>query len=214
MARIKVKTKIFYATIMKKMTEAAAKHPNVKRKIRRQAENKLEREKKRLVTEFNSHPVTQEIEEGPEGINTTGTLGGYGNLFSFIGFYEEEDPTELVRYLMNLYELTAHKPKIRKQSRKFSGYVEFSYRVGGMTKRKLFAETRLKWLGKSWLKGIESGLSGLGQYLHDDAQSLHGDSRSGTGVQVEKRRFRSGAYTPTKYISQLINSFQKRVSTK
>ena len=39
-----------------------------------------------MVEEFRSHPVTSELNDGPNASNTSGLLGGYGNLFSFIGF--------------------------------------------------------------------------------------------------------------------------------
>ena len=46
------------------------------------------------------HPVTQEIESGPNGYNQSGTLGGYGNLFSYIGFEEGMSPTEPLRRVL------------------------------------------------------------------------------------------------------------------
>ena len=36
------------------------------------------------LADFDRHPVTVEIEKGPDATNTSGTLGGVGNLFSFI----------------------------------------------------------------------------------------------------------------------------------
>ena len=40
-----------------------------------------------LIKQFESHPVTKEISGGSSSSNVSGTLGGYGNLFSFIGFH-------------------------------------------------------------------------------------------------------------------------------
>ena len=53
--------------------------------------------KKELISDFNRHPVTVEIEAGPRASNTSGTLGGYGNLFSYIGFNESDRPTDAIR---------------------------------------------------------------------------------------------------------------------
>jgi hypothetical protein len=53
--------------------------------------NKIKNE---LIQEFLNHPVTQEIKAGPNTTNISGTLNGKGNLFSFIGFYEGDDPIQ------------------------------------------------------------------------------------------------------------------------
>ena len=41
---------------------------------------------RQMLREFDSHPVTTEISSGPKAGNTSNTLSGRGNLFSFIGF--------------------------------------------------------------------------------------------------------------------------------
>ena len=53
--------------------------------------------KNNMIQEFEMHPVTIEIDAGPNASNTSGTLGGYGNLFSFIGFEQGTDPLAKVR---------------------------------------------------------------------------------------------------------------------
>ena len=48
--------------------------------------------KRNLINEFESHPVTVEISGGVNAKNSSGTLGGKGNLFRFIGFEAGSDP--------------------------------------------------------------------------------------------------------------------------
>ena len=69
------------------------------------AEEKLEKEKSNLLSEFNSHAVTKEIDAGASSSNVSGTLGGYGNLFSFIGFLDGSNPTQAVRDLISKIRL-------------------------------------------------------------------------------------------------------------
>ena len=38
--------------------------------------------RKEFLKEFDDHPITNEIEAGPDSSNSSGTLNGYGNLFS------------------------------------------------------------------------------------------------------------------------------------
>ena len=38
------------------------------------------------MQDFDRHPITRELQQGASSTNMSGTLGGTGNLFSFIGF--------------------------------------------------------------------------------------------------------------------------------
>ena len=71
----------------------------------------------------------------------------------------------------------------------------------------IFTITPMPWAsGRSWAKGIESGISGLGYYL-----KIQKNSRSGIGVQSQKQ-VRSGArFKNTQYISDLINRFSNKL---
>ena len=46
----------------------------------------VEEAKSNFIEQFEEHPITKEIQDGPEASNSSGTLNGQGNLFSFIGF--------------------------------------------------------------------------------------------------------------------------------
>jgi hypothetical protein len=77
------------------------------------------------------------------------------------------------------------------------------------SKEELFAATPLPWAsGRSWLKGIESGISGLGRYLKTENLD---SSRSGGGIQ-SKSKFQSGRFTNTKYISEILNNFIEKIN--
>ena len=60
-----------------------------------------EKSAKKLLSSYEKHPVTREIKRGPQTSNISGTLGGYGNLFSFIGFDSSEDPTSVISEILN-----------------------------------------------------------------------------------------------------------------
>jgi hypothetical protein len=77
----------------------------------------------------------------------------------------------------------------------------------------IFKITPLPWAeGRSWAKGIESGLPGLGKFLHTESDV----SRSGEGIQTNKN-IRSAKFSNTKYISSIINQFEidiKKINLK
>ena len=160
----------------------------------------------KLQKEFESHPITKELDAGPDSTNTSGTLGGSGNLFSFLGFYDTDSPTDVVRSFINNIKLR-RQPKKKALS---NGKVVFEFgvtSVGG--KEGLFSDTKLSWLGKSWVKGIESGVSGLGYYLYLTAYDFN-NSRSGVAIQSKPpRKVRNLVYRPTQYISALLRDFNK-----
>ena len=58
----------------------------VKKMVRDIVQEEVEKEKALFQQDFESHPVTQELDGGENASNISGTLGGYGNLFSFLGF--------------------------------------------------------------------------------------------------------------------------------
>ena len=69
----------------------------------------------------------------------------------------------------------------------------------------VFRVTPMPWAqGRSWAKGIESGISGLGYLLN----IRNSKSRSGTAIQSSKK-VRGGGFRKTSYISALINKYKK-----
>ena len=59
--------------------------------IEKAVKKQFNQEKQNTLLEFDSHDVTQELAE-PEKGNISNTLGGYGDLFGFIGFEAGSDP--------------------------------------------------------------------------------------------------------------------------
>ncbi len=155
--------------------------------------NRIKRE---MISEFLNHPVTLEIKAGPYAENTSGTLDGYGNLFSFIGFSDGDDPINSIEGLLNL-------SKIEKGQDTKDGFI---MKIFLPSKQEIFSETPMPWAtGRSWAEGIEKGISGFGQYLNTESIS----SRSGEGVQA-KAQIRKGKFRNTQYISALLNKYFKR----
>jgi hypothetical protein len=154
--------------------------------------------KKEILNDFNRHPITIEIEAGIDAPNSSGTLNGITNLYSFIGFDAGTDPIGPIRSLLersNYRMINA------------SAIAESTVFFDIPTAADIFAITPMPWAsGRSWAKGIESGISGLGYYLKKQK-----NSRSGLGVQSQKQ-VRSGArFKNTQYISDLINRFTNKL---
>lgn len=158
--------------------------------------DEFERLKEELINAFNGHAVTEEIEGGPKASNTSNTLGGVGNLFSFIGFESGDRPTQPIRMALDGIALTSIVVSRDGSSRSHIIYP---------TADDIFRMTPMPWAeGRSWAQGIEQGMPGLGKYLRKDS------GRSGGGIQTDNQ-IRGGGFSNTSYISSMIRDFEKKI---
>ena len=170
--------------------------------LRRRVSSKLlsaAREVERiLIEEFEQHPVTKEISGKSSSSNISGTLGGYGNLFSYIGFDDSDDPIEIVRSLLvNSVRVTILPSRSRKMIQEAI--------ISLPSKRQIEESTPLPWAaGRSWTKGIEQGISGLGRYLNKKA------GRSSGGIQADGD-VRGRGFSSVSYLSAILNNLQKNI---
>ena len=149
-----------------------------------------------MIEAFLSDPVTVEILTGASGSNISGTLNGNSNLFAFIGFNSGDDPIEPI---LTLLRNTTYKDSGEsKKGRKFSVIMP--------TSDDIFSVTPMPWAtGRSWAKGIETGISGLGFLLNKSSSS----SRSGVAIQAGSK-VRSGKFNNRPYISALLKKYKKK----
>lgn len=160
-------------------------------------ENEFKNAKNDFLKEFDNHKITQEIEAGPNASNTSGTLNGKGNLFSFIGFNKNSDPVSLLR--QNIKKgFSISTKKITNGFRFLISYPSFE---------ELKKATPMPWeTGNSWIQGIENGISGFSNYMY----KRFSEGRSGAALQ-SNNTLRDGSFNRTNYISGMINNFIKRI---
>jgi hypothetical protein len=162
----------------------------------------FEKIKSEMINEFLDHKVTQEIKAGPTAENISGTLGGYGNLFSYIGFNEGDEPIEPILDLL------------KRTTIQFSRIIDGGavWNIFMPDKQDIWEVTPLPWAeGRSWAKGIETGISGLGEYLYTEDGDLP-TSRSGTGLELKSKIRRKSRFKNVKYITDLLKKYEKRFS--
>lgn len=170
----------------------------VKKMVRDIVQKEVEKEKALFRADFESHPVTQELDGGENASNVSGTLGGYGNLFSFLGFNRGTNPTAPVKSLIQ---------KILLDRNVQTSGNSFKIKVNIPSKEEFAAVARLPWEGgRSWLLDVERGISGLGSFLYGRFTS----SRSGGGIQ-SKYNYSNRTFRPVKYFSEMYSKFLKRI---
>jgi hypothetical protein len=182
----------------KKIQQQIVRENAFKKEVRRIVEKEFSRLHKEFLATFDNHPVTLEIKDGPSASNISRTLSGRGNLFTYIGFNEGSDPIKPLRELLQTYEIKYHP---RRESLRIN--------IDVPSKEKVFASTPMPWAtGRSWARGIERGISGLGQYLVKSNKIKK--SKSGHAIQV-KGIVRAGKFSNIQYMSALLNDYYKKI---
>ena len=193
-------------SLNKKINLAALK--KFKQKPNKDIEITAQKLKEEMIAEFLRHPVTREILDKNTAENYSQTLVGYGNLYSFIGFDYPEDPIAPILNLLNATKIGL----------RFIGDNLFLY-VKMPTPEDVWEVTPMPWAdGRSWAKGIESGISGLNFYLSIQKAGIRAskafeDSRSGTAIQSRKIISPSARFNPTQYISTLLKKYKTKFSS-
>lgn len=169
----------------------------VKNTILSKATKTVEKEKAKLIDSFSSHPVTKEIEEGAGARNSSGTLGGYGNLFSFIGFQAGSSPTEPVKELLNEIQIK----NIKQVDKGYDVTVKYPSQAEVKAASPLPFEN-----GRSWVEGIEKGISGFTQYIFK--KFLAGRSKEGLQSKYDVR---GANFQKTNYLFSMLKTFSKNI---
>jgi hypothetical protein len=166
--------------------------------IRQEWEKKIDYAQNQMIQSYETDPVTVEIDGGVLASNSSSTLGGKGNLFSFIGFEEGTDPTQPVKQLL--------KNKINFSVKALTNG-NFKIEIAAPTKEDLYNISPIPWNpGRSWLDGIEKGIAGLGSYVYKESPS----SRSGKGIQTKTTV--GGRFSNRSYMSTILKEFLGNVT--
>ena len=167
--------------------------------IRNYVAPKLQKKQERLVKTFLTNKITIELKGGPTASNTSGILGGYGNLFSFIGFDAGTDPTDIIEKIFE------QKFRFRVRRINKTGKYKITFFIPSI--EEIYGLTPMPWAsGSSWVDGIEKGMSNVGSYLYSSRG--FGQSRAGTGLQA-KNKSSGVTFRNTPYITRLLNNFKR-----
>lgn len=194
----------------------------VQKQIENLVKDQFESQKIEMIQGFLKDDISQEIKK-PDLGNISGTLGGYGDLFGFIGFFEGSSPIEEVSEI--LFSKTELKSiKIQRiynrdaRGRFTSGRsfvnVKVSFSVPDLDD---FDETSQRvvrdYSGRNWIKGIEKGISGFNRYAnYPRGESRRGVQLDGVIKNPSVSRPKLSNYKPRGYVTPLIKEFIKKIS--
>jgi hypothetical protein len=166
--------------------------------LQAKAKGVFEKARARVLKEFLSDAVTQEIRRGARASNTSGTLGGYGNLFSYIGFYQDQDPIAPIEQYLKSFQFSA---RVAKRITK-GGISKVQFRVRWFSMSTIEALSPMPWEeANSWVRGIEKGISGFGHYMYN---AMAGRGRSGTATQKKNAVNIVTAFATRRYLPSML----------
>ena len=158
---------------MKSINKKVGASKKLRNTIDDAARDSFDEAHKQLIKDFDNHAVTKELMGGPDGSNLSDTLGGYGNLFSYMGFPSGANPTTAVRSFL------IQAIKIKRSSNQGGLNVSYDVNVPSLQD---FSFATMPWeTGRNWVEAIETGISGFSYYLAKAAAA----SRSGKAIQID-----------------------------
>ncbi len=176
--------------------------PALSKNVKRLVDKEIEKARLESGKEFEAHPVTKELDSGPNSANISGLTGGYGNLFTFIGFDGGSRPTQPIRSILR------RRIRTTAGSVKNNGSVRIVVVLPSLDD--ILDSTPYPWAsGSSWVQGIEKGISNLGNYYYDNKGGVT-SSRSGKAIQTQRNS--SSSFKTTPYISKIIQDFKKKLT--
>ncbi len=168
-----------------------------------------------MLETFDEHPVTQELEDGPDAHSSTIRTKKGGNLYSALGIEDGDDPTGVVRDAIETgTRLNLSQTRREINGSKITFLVPIRYpsiaEIGDKAKRVI----RLGgWTTRSFVAMIERGFSGMPNYLFDPERDFKGKSRSGTAIQV-KGTIRGGSFPGQRWVSDILAGFRNTILGK
>jgi len=196
---------------MNNIKRKIAVSPGVIRKTNAVLRKRFEAAEAAYMKEFENSKITQELEGGVQSGNSSGTLGSYGNLFTFMGFSSGSKPISTLRRVLK----AGFKMSKGKVSRtKLRTYV-FSFPGVDYLRRNTSTLYMPFERGRNWVLAIEQGISGFSFYMN---KKWKGDgARSGHGVQIENKISQgrgTSTFKRTRYRTIFEKAFTDKIKEK
>jgi len=162
--------------------------PYLIRQIRPIVKKSFEEKKQEFLERFEADKVTQELRGGAHASSLHTALSAVGgNLFSLLGFYQEQRPIDELRDFLEsnvvLYKTSAG--RVRGNKITFDTTV-IAPTEDDVNSAMMTQDAGLEWTDRSWTELLANGISGLPSYLVDLTRDFsHIPSRSGPAFQVK-----------------------------
>ena len=173
---------------------------------RKKAYDLFRRARLKMLRKFNTHLITLEIEAGPsfQSKNISGTLDGYGNLFSYLGFPRGSKPTEAVREVLESQTIWVGNPT-------FNSKKQWLFKYLYPTRKDVLNATNdaVPW-GVNWIDIIEKGAPNLQFYLN--LKRPNPQSVSNYGFQLPHEVNDDLVFKKDPYVTKILENFRETMN--
>jgi hypothetical protein len=159
--------------------------------------------KKEAIKELEQHQVTKELDKGDTGMGSS-LLGGQGNFFGFLGFRKGAQPVEIIRDIFET-SIRIRNPKGKLKKVSSTSFI-WEFDISIPSKTEIYAVTPLPWSSKSWVKGVERGITNYAKTIFIDSDR----SRSGVALQ-SNQNIGFISFSPAPYVTPIINNLKKQL---
>ena len=168
------------------------------------AKKKAEGLQNSALKQLNEHEVTKELEKGPSSGGSR-LLGGRGNFFGFLGFFQGQQPVAIIRDVFEQsIKVRNTKGKLKKVSKTS---LSWEFDVDIPSPMDVYKETPLEWSSRSWVRGVEKGITNATKTIFLDSDR----SRSGVALQTT-RNIGFINFRPTPYITEILERLKKQLA--
>ena len=186
-------------------------------KIRARIEREFETSKDQLVRSFVNAGPSKELDELANTDRESRVdyvspyTQGHGNLYAFLGFANDRNPTEEVK---DYLEQNVRLKSITHGAFNRDGNYVVTGKVEVPTLKEINASSTLDWSSRGWIDALVNGVRGMPEFLFgmfaDNPKSL-----SGAGIELKKTRVRSDSFKPYNgnYLSQFLERFKVKIRT-
>lgn len=200
----------------------ALENKAIQKEIEDLIKSEFETQKAQMIQGFFQDDISREI-KNPDLGNISKTLGGYGDLFGFIGFFAGSDPIqEASDVLLNktqLKSITIERVYNRDARGRFTSGRRYRNVKISFTAPTLddFDDASQKvvrdYSSRNWIKGVEKGISGFNRYAnYPRGESGRGVELRGVIKNPSVARPEISGYRPRGYVTPLIQEFIKKIS--
>lgn len=174
---------------------ALSKNETFKDFVQEVAQRDLVERKGRLKNLIEVHPVSRELRGGVSSPNISGTMGGYGNLYTFLGGFEGDVVERIINNIMEKVVIG----RVREVKNASASLLSFRAEVSVSVAE---VDEPLSFENRGVIDAVENGIGNFSHFVYQKGRDLK-NSRTGPAIQSSKQQ-RNQQFTPTEWISSLL----------